>query len=217
MKKPLLFLFAGTLLFGACGTREKEEKKNFISILSLIRKQVAHVDTSLYSIMQVVTYDSTHSDTTYIPREDFEKAAKDFLDIPDLSDKKVARRYKEEPVRLDEMLNRAIITYLPVDPDKEEIKRQEILATPVAGADARINNIIIIREIANRDSLLQKKMLWQMDKSFQVVTTRQKPGQREQTITTKVTWNEDMTDIQNEPVPEVKDTVKNKRPVRKNR
>ncbi|MEO7924031.1 MAG: hypothetical protein ABIR30_10150 [Chitinophagaceae bacterium] len=191
MKRSWLLILTGSLLLHSCGPKQKVEDKKFISIISLIRKQVAHVDTSLYSIMKVVYTDSLHSDTSYIPREDFEKTAKDFLDIPDLSDRKVAKRYKEEPARFDEMLNRVIITYLPLDPGKEEIKRQELLATPVPGEESKINNIIIIREINNRDSFLQKKMLWQMDKSFQVVTSSQKPGKPEIVTTTKVSWNED--------------------------
>ncbi len=173
------------------GQAGKEAEKNYISVISLIKKQVAHIDTALYSIMKVVYTDSLNSDTTYIPREQFAEVAKEFLDIPDLSDKKVAARYKEEPVIHDEMLNRVIITYSPVNPEKEEIKKQELLATPFPGEDARVNNIIIIREISTRDSFLQKKMLWQMDKSFQVVTTSQKPGKPEIITTTKVSWNED--------------------------
>lgn len=180
------FIIAST----ACRQKEKEVEKNYISVISLIRKQVAHIDTALYSIMKVVYIDSLHSDTTYIPREHFADVAKEFLDIPDLSDKKIAARYKEEPAIHDEMLNRVIITYTPVNPEKEEIKKQELLATPFPGEDARVNNIIIIREISTRDSFLQKKMLWQMDKSFQVVTISQKPGKSEIITTTKVSWNE---------------------------
>ena len=187
---PILFLFVVTATT-SCKQKKKENVKHFISVLSLIKKQVAHVDTSLYAIMKVVYKDSLHSDTTYIPREQFEEVAKEFLDIPDLADEKVAAHYKEDPVTHDEMLNRVIITYLPVNPEKEEVKRQEILATPVAGEDAKVNNIIIVREISNRDSFVQKKMLWQMDKSFQVVTTSQLPGKPEIIITTRVSWNED--------------------------
>ncbi len=186
---PLLFIVV-IITTTACKQKKKDDVKHFISILSLIKKQVAHVDTSLYSIMKVVYKDSLHSDTTYIPRDQFAGVAKEFLDIPDLSDEKVAARYKEDPAIHDEMLNRVIITYTPVTPEKEEIKKQELLATPIPGEDARVNNIIIIREISNRDSFLQKKMLWQMDKSFQVVTTSQKPGKPEINITTKVSWNE---------------------------
>jgi hypothetical protein len=175
----------------SCKQKDKEPAKSYISVVSLIRKQVAHVDTSLYPILKIVSPDSLRHDTTFIPREQFAAEAKDFLEIPDLSDKKVAKRYKEEPPRYDELLGRVIFRYLPVDPDKEEVKSQEFLATPVPGADAKINNVIIIREISNRDSFLQKKMLWQMDRSFQIVTTRQKPGTPEVITITRVVWNED--------------------------
>ena len=191
MKKFILLILSIAILTPSCKQKKEEEGKNFISILSLIRKQVAHVDTSLYPIMKIVYTDSLHIDTTYIPREQFAEAAKDFLNIPDLSDKKIAKRYKEDPAVQDEMLNRVVITYLPINPEKEEIKRQELLATPIPGQEARVNNIIIVREISNKDSFLQKKMLWQMDKSFQIVTTSQKPGKPEITTTTNVKWNED--------------------------
>jgi hypothetical protein len=191
MKTYFLLLFSFTALFPACRQKKKVDNKKFISVLSLIKKQVAHVDTSLYSIMKVVYYDSLHIDTTYIPREEFEVAAADFLAIPDLSDKKVAKRYKEEPARYDELLNRVIITYTPLNPEREEIKSQELLVTPNSATGDKVNNIIILREISNRDSFLQKKMLWQMDRSFQVITTRQEPGKAEIIFTTKVSWNEE--------------------------
>ena len=191
MKNYLLLLLPVVILTSSCKQKKKEEDKHFISVVSLIRKQVEHVDTSVYNIVKTVYTDSLHIDTTYIPREQFADVAKDFLDIPDLSDKKVAKRYKEDPAVQDEMINRVIITYTPVNPDNEEVKKQELLATPIPGQEARVNNIIIIREINNRDSFLQKKMLWQLDKSFQIVTTSQKPGKPEIFTTTKVTWNED--------------------------
>ncbi|MEO7983702.1 MAG: hypothetical protein ABI688_06450 [Bacteroidota bacterium] len=186
----LLSLFVVTAVV-ACKQKNKKEQKQYISVISLIKQQVAGIDTSLYSIRKVVYFDSLHSDTSFIPREQFAEAAKEFLDLPDLSDPKVAARYKEEPPIYDQTIDRVILTYTPLNPEKEEVKKQEILATPVPGEETRVNNIIIIREINNRDSFLQKKMLWQMNKSFQVITTIQKPGKPELSITTKVSWNED--------------------------
>jgi hypothetical protein len=186
----VIIIFISTISFTFACKQKVKKPESFISIVSIIKKEVADIDTSLYSIMKVVLIDSLHSDTSFIPREKFADVAQDFLDIPDLSDSKVAARYKKEPPLMEEMMNRVIITYLPVNPEKEEVKRQELLARPVLGEEARINNIIILREINNRDSFLQKKMLWQVGKSFQVVTTSQKPGKPEKTTTTKVTWNE---------------------------
>jgi hypothetical protein len=190
MKTYSILLLSIILTITSCKQKEEKETNNFISVLSLIEKQVAHVDTSLYAITKVVYTDSLHSDTTYIPREDFRSVAKEFLDIPDLSAKKVAKLYKEE-TRYDELLNRVIITYTPVNADEVEIKKQELQVTPNIATGDKVNNVIINRVINNRDGFLKKDMLWQMDKSFQIVTTTQQPGQPEIIITTKVTWNED--------------------------
>lgn len=190
MTKFVVAILVGGFLF-SCKQKEEEPAKKFISVVAMIKAQVAHVDTSLNPIIKIVSRDSTQQDTISLSREDFAKEAKDFLEIPDLADKKVAKRYKEDPPLYDDMLGRVIFKYTPIDPDKEEVKSQEFLATPVPGKEAKINNIMIVREISNRDSFLQKKMLWQMDKSFQVVTTSQKPGQSEVTTVTRVVWNED--------------------------
>ena len=155
-----------------------------------IENQVAHVDTSLYPIIKIVQNDTLPGDTTYIPREEFRAAAKDFLSISDLADKRVAKRYKEETM-FDEMMNRVVITYTPENPGKEEIQKQELVVTPNDITGDKVSNIIINRVISNRDSFMKQNMLWQMDKSFQVATTLQKPGKPETTTTVKVTWNED--------------------------
>ncbi len=190
MKNYVVVFFFLLVTIPACRTKKKEPEKNFVSVLSLIKKQVAHVDTSLYSIIKTVTIDSLPPDTFYIPREEFRDAAKDFLSIPDLSDKKVAKRFKEETI-YDKTINRVVITYSPEDPANEEIQKQELLVTPDIAAGDKVNNIIINLMISNRDSSLQKNMLWRMDKSFQVVSILQKPGKPDITTTVKVTWNEE--------------------------
>src|SRR5690242_13957513 len=120
--------YAWILLLGmtvlACKQKEKEPEKDFISALSIIKGQVAHVDTSLYPIMRIEIIDSLHSDTVFIPREEFAAAAKDFLALPDLADKEVAKRFKEESL-FDETINRFIVTYTPIDPGKELLQKQE--------------------------------------------------------------------------------------------
>jgi hypothetical protein len=190
MKTYSILLLSTILAITSCKQKEEKETKQFISVLSLIEKQVAHVDTSLYSITKVVYTDSLHSDTTYIPREEFRSVAKEFLDIPDLSVKKVSKQYKEE-TRYDDLLNRVIIEYTPINPDEVEIKKQEVQVTPNIATGDKVNNVLITRIISNRDGFLKKDMLWQMDKSFQIITTTQQPGQPEIITTTKVTWNED--------------------------
>lgn len=186
-------LFASLLFLFACGSGSDKEQKNYISIVSLIEKQVAHIDTSfLYSIKKVVITDSLHSDTTYIRNTEFRAAAKEFLEIPDLSSRKVAKRYKEEQARFDETLGRVIMSYTALNPAKEEYTSQELLIKPNVAEGDKVTNVIVTRIINNKDgSQVQKNLLWQTDKSFQVTTTSQKKGEPEKTTITKVTWNED--------------------------
>ncbi len=186
---PLLALF----LF-SCKEKKKAESKGFISVISLIEKQVAHVDTSLYSIVQVIAKDSLHADTHYIPREKFRETAREFLELPDLTNPEIAARFNEDKM-YDTVYRRVIISYTPIDPKKEEIKKIELLISQEIKEDGsnKVTNIIVDRIINNRDGFLQKKMLWRTDRSFLIVTSTQQPGQLEITSTNRVTWNEENT------------------------
>lgn len=192
MKKTIsFFLFSLSLMTIACHSKKKgvSDQEKFFPVLSFIRSQVAHIDTSLYSLKKITFIDSTRTDTTYYHREHIRELAVDFLNIPDISRDGFSDRFKEDK-QFDETLNKVIITYTPVKPDKEEIQRQEILIAPDPTGD-KVTTIIIDHFINTRDSLVQKRLLWQVDKSFQVVTTRQLPGQPEINSTFKVIWNED--------------------------
>ena len=189
--KKCIFLIALIFIFlNACRQKKdpEKQKEDFFPVLSFLKSQVAEIDTSLFSIKKITVTDSIHSDTVFIPRGEFRNLAKDFLDIPDLAEKKYKKRFLEEKL-FDESLNRVIITYTPIDPDKEEIQKQEVLITPDPTGD-KVNSIIIDRVASNKDGFLQQRMLWQVDRSFQVTTTSQKPAQSETTKTLKVTWND---------------------------
>ena len=172
----------------SCKQKEKNDKEKFFPVLSFIQSQVAEIDTSLYSIRKLVAVDSIQTDTIYIHRDQFREAAKDFLSIPDLSSSKYYDRYTEEK-QFDETMNRVILTYIPLKPEKEEIQRQEVLIKPSPSGD-KITNIIINQIINTKDSLVQKKMLWKVDDSFQIITVKKLNGQPETTTTAKVIWGE---------------------------
>jgi hypothetical protein len=176
------------LTFISCKQKEKNTKEKFFPVLSFIQSQVADIDTSLYPIRKLVFIDSLRTDTIFIAREDFRKEASDFLTIPDLSSEKYEDRYIEEK-QFDETMNRVMLTYTPVKPDKEEIQKQEVLIKPDPAGD-KITNIIINRMTHTKDSSVQKRLLWKVDESFQVITIKQLNGQPETTSTIKVVWGE---------------------------
>ncbi len=189
MKQTIFFSSLVIFLFSSgCRSKSPGEKKSHFPALSFIQSQVAHVDTSLFSIMRIDYGDSSDADTSYIRREEFRAAAKDFLEIPDLTTSALSKRFTEQS-NYDETLGRVMLTSYPVDKEKEVLQRQEVLITPSAAGD-KVNSIFIDLLFQNRDSVVQKRLLWRVDQSFQVSAIRQKPGQPEIITTTKVIWNE---------------------------
>ena len=169
----------------ACKSKDKQTREAFFPILSFIKSQVAHIDTSLYQITKLTSIDSTW-DTAYIRREDFRKYAGDFLQLPDLSDKKFAGKYDESKF-FDASLNRAIITYTPKDKE-QEIQREEVMIEPNSETGDKVKNIIVDKLINSKESSITKRMLWNVDESFQVTTIIQQQGREDSTSTIKIQW-----------------------------
>ena len=188
MKKSGLYLSATLLFLLSCTSKKKEPEVKFISAISIIAEEIGRVDSSLSSIIRYDFIDSTRTDTTFIHRDDFRRAAEDFINLPDISSDKLKHFYTEEKL-FDEQLNTVIYTYLLNPGEKQPITRQELLITPTLG-DNRVKSIFIDYYLETRDSSIQKKLLWQNERSFQVTTIRQYLGQPEKVSTTKVTWNE---------------------------
>ncbi len=189
MKITALFV-ALIVLVTACGSKKKkreEADKNF-PILPYLLSQVKDVDTSLYSIVKVVTVDSV-ADTTFIPREDFRKQAQDFLDIPDISSEKYEDDYTESKF-FDETLNRVVMTYTKKPEANQAVLKQEITISRDQFNGDKMVSVYIDYATSTKDSAVQKRMLWMVDKNFQVTRMVQKPGGAETITTTTVKWND---------------------------
>lgn len=188
--QSLILIISGalTVLFACKEKRTDNPKDTFIQVLSIIKGEIKHIDTSLYSIIKVNYKDNAPSDTEYVRREDVRLFAKDFLELPELSKKK----YTEEniPGPID---NLSTITYKPIHPNNEEVQRVDLIIDPARAETGEniIKSIFVDRGFSNKDSAVQKKMIWIVDQSFQITTILQKKGQEETTTTFKVIWNED--------------------------
>ena len=188
MKKNSILLLLIVVI--ACKQKEKEKTpaETFFPVLSFIKSQVAHVDTSFYPIIKITWLDSVHTDTTYIKREDYRGLAKDFLEIPDISTPKYKDLYTEEKF-YDESLNKVILTYRPKDLNTVILQHQEVLINRNTEGD-KVSSFLIDLMITNKDSAVEKKLLWKADRSFLVLSSVQKPGQTETSQRFKVIWNE---------------------------
>ena len=187
MKSGFFILLIGALFVASCNDKkENKNEKNFFPVLSFIKSQVAHVDTSVFRIIKIVKKDST-SDTTYLKREEFREAAKDFLTIPDISDKDLRDEYTETELFVED-LDQVALNYMPKEPNKE-ITRQEVMIK--AGPDGdKVQSIFINRVINNKSGSIQKILFWEVDKQFRVITLTQLPDSPETKETIEVKWND---------------------------
>ena len=186
-KKIALILCFLVIFYPGCKSKE-EKKESYFPVLSFLKSQVAHVDTSLYKITKLVSIDSTW-DTSYIKREEFRTYASDFLEGPDLADKSYEPAYEESKF-FDASLNRVIITYTPKkDRTLQPIQREEVTIEPGDQGNDKVRNIIVDKQTTSKDSVtLIKRMLWTVDESFQITTIIQKPGMPDSIQTTRINW-----------------------------
>lgn len=188
MNKWLLGI-AVLLLFG-CGSKEAgTDTSTFFPVLSFIKSQVSHVDSTALSIMKIET-SAGRSDTVYVKREQFKALANDFLTIPDITEKGNSGNYKETHL-YDQELKRVVLNYTPKNPEAE-IRRQEVFVEPDDGSGKgdQVQTIFIERHINTRDSTVQKKLLWQVNKRFQIATIIQKKNEPEKVQKIQVIWND---------------------------
>jgi len=189
MKKNKL-LIIGYLIVTWLGCKQKNSNDDivFFPVISFLKSQVKHIDTSLFRLKRIDIIDSLR-DTAYIKRDEFRRLTNDFLETPDITDKSLKKKYKEDKT-YDESLDRVILSYTPKD-DNMEVLREEVIISPNTSEGDQVKSIIIEKMMERKDSIILKRLLWQVNKSFQVVTLIQKPNQPEITRTIEVIWNQE--------------------------
>lgn len=187
MQKSVYVFCVLILLLLSCKNKKKdsEEDGSFFPVISFLKSQVAHVDTSVYRIIKITKKDNL-SDTSFLKREEFKDAAKDFLNLPDISSDRLREDYKETKL-YDQDLEQVVLNYMPTDPN-EEITRQEILIKPDPNGD-KVQSIFVNQSIPGDDSTVTKILFWEVDKKFRVVKTIQKSKAPERTEIVEVIWN----------------------------
>jgi hypothetical protein len=81
-----------------------------------------------------------------------------------------------------------VLSYTPKE-GEDGIQRQDVTISP-SGDSSKVETIYIDWLIDKGDSIVQKKMFWEMNKRFQIITSISKPGQTERLKTILVSWNQ---------------------------
>ena len=184
--KTFSYLFFGvTLLFIACKGNKKETSKQDISVLSIIKGQINHLDTSFYQIIKYETKDGK-TDSSILKREEIKAVAADFLSLPDLTGKELKEKYTEEKLIDNNQNTLNIIS--TANNDNLEIRKQIIIVPIDDLASGKVQSIFFDRYIEKKDSSIEQKLFWQIDKFFQIGTIIRKANGPEQISFLKVRW-----------------------------
>ena len=127
MKNYLIILALTIILLIACKqkkeSKEKEDKP--ISVLSIIKGQLNHLDTSIYQLTKYETIDN-RTDTSDLQRNEIKKFAAPFLSLPEIADQKYYEKYSEERL-LDAQQQTLNITSTLKDSVDAEIQKQIVI------------------------------------------------------------------------------------------
>src|SRR6186713_3552372 len=183
-----IYLFIPALiiiLFVACKEKKEAKQELPISALSIIKGQLNHLDSSLYEIIKYETADNT-TDSTYLKRDEIRKFAAPFLSLPEIADKNYYENYTEEKV-IDAQQETLNITSTARN-ENAEIQKQIIVIALADVTNGKVQSMFIDRYIPSKDSTIEQKLFWEMDKYFSIGSIIEKENQPDKTHLTKVTW-----------------------------
>src|SRR5689334_23288191 len=95
MKNSWFTLLIGLALIIGCKDKKNEKQEEAISAISIIKGQVHRLDSSMYSFIKLER-NGNRFDTTYLKRDEIRKLAEPFLSLPDITEKKIYKKYTEE-------------------------------------------------------------------------------------------------------------------------
>jgi hypothetical protein len=185
MKNYLIISALIVIFFGACKEEKEAKQEPPISVLSIIKGQLNHLDTSLYGITKYETADNT-TDTTYLRRDEIRKFAAPFLSLPEIADKNYYKNYTEE--RLIDAQQGTLNITATTKNENAEIQKQIIVITLSDVSSGKVQSIFIDRYIPTKDSSVEQKLFWEIDNYFSIGSIIEKENQPDKTRFTKVAW-----------------------------
>jgi hypothetical protein len=185
MKNYLIIPALIAILFAACKEKKEAKQETPISVLSIIKGQLNHLDTSLYGLTKYETVDN-NTDTTYLRRDEIRKLAAPFLSLPEIADKNYYKNYTEE--RLIDAQQETLNITTTAKNENAEIQKQIIVITLADVSSGKVQSIFIDRYIPSKDSTVEQKLFWEIDNYFSIGSIIEKENQPEKTRFTKVAW-----------------------------
>jgi hypothetical protein len=185
MKNYIIIPAITAIIFVGCKAKKKSDEEQPISAVSIIKGQLNDLNKSLYQLTKYETSENT-SDTVFLKREDITKYAAPFLALPDITIDQYDKRYEEE--RLIDAQQESLSIISTAKNEDAEIKKQILIINLDDLASGKVQSIYIDRYITSRDSTIEQKLFWEIDRYFSIASIIEKENQPGRTHFTKVEW-----------------------------
>ena len=189
MKQLLIAGFALCLLVGCKSKKDNKPEvsaADFFPVNDYLNGQIARLDTSLYTFLKIETVDG-RSDTTAIRNTDVKTYAKDFKELPDLSDSDIKDDYSVDKF-FDDIQNGFVFTY--TTKEDHPVQQQQVTVEPAFNEKGQndIRSVFVDLWQSEDGVTVRKRMMWEAT-NFYITTTTEAEGQPQKTKTTKIIWN----------------------------
>jgi hypothetical protein len=179
-----------TVLF-VIGCKDKNKKPevpatDFFPVDDYLKGQIARLDTSLYTFFKIETTDG-RSDTTPVRNAEVKVYARDFAELPDLSDSDIKDDYAVDKL-FDDIQNAFVFTY--TTKEDHPVQQQQVTVEPAFNEKGQndIRSVYVDLWQEEDGVSTRKRMMWET-KGFYITTTTEAEGQAQKTKTTKIIWN----------------------------
>jgi hypothetical protein len=184
MNKFLIGLIWTAGILG-CNNKQLDSTKAYFSVVDYLGGEVRKIDSLPLHFLKITAIDST-SDTTTATKEEFNKYAKEFLDIPDIASPRNMKHYTEAN-DFDETMNNVLLMYTAKE-DDDVVRNETVMMEPDDAGNTHVKTILATTVTSGSDSTVEKNFTWHIDKRFQVVTKMSRNGQPEKISTVIISW-----------------------------
>ncbi len=188
MKFSFLFIVLLLLLSGCKSQKKKSDvpATNFF-VSDYLRGQIAMMDTVRHPFLKIETVDG-HTDSSILSTIDVKTYTKDFLNLPDISSEKLKDDYDVSQL-YDDLQEAFIFTY--TTKQNHPVQQENVTVEPQPNAKGQNDIRSVYADLwnSNKDTSIRKNMLWEANKSFQINTIIDVPGQPEKISSVRIIWN----------------------------
>lgn len=187
MKKLVLIISSCYLI--SCNNDSPDKNvvgaHDFFPVNSFLEGQVHLVDSLGLPVLKV-TKDSSKPDTSLLSFEEFKSLAREFME-PGINEPSFKKFYKETSFA-DQSMPSITFTYSTLNKDLV-VQRVDVIIAPDPVLNDKVQTVYMENITSSGDTSVVKKMYWRTNKNFQIVSSRQVPGQPAIFKQVKVIWD----------------------------